>query len=130
MSEPTYTADEVKRLAKTTRKAQLEQRFIEAWRRMFPKLPCPVMQHHFHPTRKWRFDFAFIDQRLAVEIDGGSFVGGGHNRGAQQQKDYEKHRAAVKLGWRLLRYNTADMKDTESVVTEVAEVLCNAKEVA
>ena len=132
-------SDQVKREAKHNRKAHLEQRFLEAWGRMFPQLPRPVMQHQFHPHRKWRFDFAWVavsggcavqSIKLAVEIDGGSFMYGGHNRGAQQQKDYEKMNHAVKLGWRVLRFNTADMKDPETVVTFVAEVLTRAKDVA
>jgi very-short-patch-repair endonuclease len=119
----------VKRIAGGMKKAQLEQRFLESWRRLFAHLPAPTMQYKFHATRKWRFDFSFIDQRLAVEIDGGAFIHGGHSRGAQQQKDYEKMNNAVKLGWRVLRFNTKDMADAEAVVTFVAKVLCDAKEV-
>jgi very-short-patch-repair endonuclease len=120
---------EVKKLGNNTRKAQLEQLFLEAWNRLFRQLPKPVMQHKFHPTRKWRWDFCWPEQLLAVEIQGGSFVGGGHNRGPQQQKDYEKQRAAVSLGWRVLPFNTLDMKDPEGVAIEVAAILTNAKEI-
>jgi very-short-patch-repair endonuclease len=123
-------ADDVKKLAKQTRKSQLEQRFLEAWRRNFPNLPTPTMQHRFHDLRKWRFDFAFVSERLAIEIDGGAFVGGGHNRGAQQSKDYEKMNVATAGGWRVLRFNTASMKYVDDVVTFVAEVLTQAKDVA
>ncbi len=121
--------EEVKRIAKHTRKAQLEQRFLEAWTVHYRNLPRPIMQHRFHQVRKWRWDFCWPEQKLAVEIQGGSFVGGGHNRGAQQQKDYEKQRVAVALGWRVLPFNTIDMKDPEAVVTFVAEVLTNAREI-
>src|SRR6187551_2874790 len=31
----------------------------------------PVPEHRFHPTRKWRFDYAFPIAMLAVEIEGG-----------------------------------------------------------
>jgi very-short-patch-repair endonuclease len=109
-------------------KAHLEQRFLESWRRLFPSLPTPTMQHKFHPTRKWRWDFSFPEYLLAVEIQGGSWIGGGHNRGRQQQKDYEKQREAVKLGWRVLPFNTADMSDPDYCATFVAEVLCDAKD--
>jgi very-short-patch-repair endonuclease len=100
------SASEVKQLAKQGRKAQLEGRFLEAWNRLFPSLPRPVMQHKFHLHRKWRFDFSFIEERLAVEIDGGAFHGGAHGRGAQQSKDYEKMNTATAMGWRVLRFNT------------------------
>lgn len=129
--------EDVKRIAKVTRKAQLEQRFLEAWNRTFPQLPKPTMQLRFHPVRKWRFDFAWEyvggitaiqTVKLAVEIDGGAFVGGGHGRGAQQAKDYDKMNTATSMGWRVLRFNTAHMKDPESVVEFVAQVLTNAND--
>jgi very-short-patch-repair endonuclease len=122
--------EDVKRIAKQSGKAQLEQRFLEAWGTHYQHLQRPVMQHRFHPVRKWRWDFCWPDQKLAVEIQGGSFVQGGHNRAGQQQKDYEKQRTAVSLGWRVLPFNTIDMKDPESVVTFVAQVLTNAKEIS
>ena len=37
----------------------------------------PVRELQFHLDRKWRFDFAFVPEKLAVEIEGGLFVGGG-----------------------------------------------------
>lgn len=120
----------VKRAASDLRKNQLESRFLEAWRAMFPTLPMPVMQHKFHPQRKWRFDFSWPDLLLAVELNGASFGGGRHNRGAEQAKDYEKMRHAIKLGWRVLPFGTKDMDHPYDVVEFVAEVMTNAKETA
>ena len=57
----------------------------------------------FHPTRKWRFDLAWVNHRLAVECDGGqrsNSTGGKHN----SADDYEKINAANILGWKVLRY--------------------------
>src|SRR4029077_13770481 len=121
--------EQTKQAAKHSRKTQLEARFLETWRRMFPSLPAPVMQHKFHPTRKWRWDFSWPDQLLAVEIQGGAFWGGRHTRGAEQAKDYEKQREAVKLGWRVLPFNTKDLDDVVSVVECVVELLTNAREI-
>lgn len=69
-------------------------------------LPAPIPEFEFHPTRKWRFDYAFPLAKIAVEIDGGLFsrVPGGHNRGAYIRDTMEKTNAAAKLGWRILRY--------------------------
>jgi very-short-patch-repair endonuclease len=70
-----------------------------------------VMEHKFHPTRKWRFDLAFPDQKVGIEIEGGLWANGRHNRGAGYIADMEKYREAVKLGWRVLRYPPQMVKD-------------------
>ncbi len=67
-------------------------------------LPVPVAEHRFAPPRRWRFDYAWPEQKVAVEIDGGAFVQGRHTRGAGFVKDMEKSNAAVLAGWRVLRY--------------------------
>ena len=61
-------------------------------------LPVPVCELPFHPTRKWRFDVAWPDQRVAIEIEGGAFIGGRHTRGIGYEKDLEKYAAALLLG--------------------------------
>ena len=64
--------------------------------------PEPVREHKFHPTRKWRFDFAYPDWLVAVEVEGGGWVQGRHNRGAGFEKDREKYAEALIRGWRVL----------------------------
>lgn len=67
-------------------------------------MDLPVIhEYRFHPTRRWRFDLAVVDARVAVEIDGGSFVRGRHSRGAGQRSDMEKYGEALKLGWIVVR---------------------------
>ncbi len=66
-------------------------------------LPEPVREHRFHPTRRWRFDLAWPDRMLALEIDGGAFVGGRHTSGSGFRKDSEKFSEAACYGWRILR---------------------------
>lgn len=70
--------------------------------------PELVAEHAFHPTRKWRFDFACKPARCAIELDGGAFLpfGGRHGRGMGMVKDCEKYRAAADLGWRIWRFTT------------------------
>lgn len=66
-------------------------------------LPVPVAEYAFHPTRKWRFDWAFPVQQLAVEVEGGSWMRGRHTRGDGFTKDIEKYAEALCAGWRILR---------------------------
>ena len=123
-------AAEVKRTAKGMMKSRLEWLFISAWRRDYSQLPEPVREYRFHSKRKWRLDFAFVPEKLAVEIQGGAWIKGAHNTAIGQQRDLEKQREAVKLGWRILPFNTLDLKDPDWVARQVAEVLTNAKATA
>jgi len=77
--------------------------FPDLWRAYAPDLPQPQAEYRFHPDRRWRFDFAFPDQRLAIEFDGGQWVahGGRHNR----DTDRDKLNTAAVMGWRLLRFS-------------------------
>jgi very-short-patch-repair endonuclease len=63
-----------------------------------------VKEFRFHPTRKWRFDYAFVEQKIAVEVDGGVWIGGRHNRASGYVKDLEKFNAATALGWVVLKF--------------------------
>ena len=70
-------------------------------------------EYQFHPERKWRFDFAVLPLRIAIECEGGIFKGlsvgknfvprGGHNTPTAIIKDCEKYNEAALLGWRVLR---------------------------
>ena len=66
-------------------------------------LQSPVAEYQFAPPRRWRFDYAWPDSRVAVEFDGGQWVahGGRHNR----DTDREKLNHAAALGWRVLRFS-------------------------
>jgi very-short-patch-repair endonuclease len=83
-------------------------------------LPKPEPEFRFHPSRKWRFDFAFPAQSLAVEVDGGAFIAGRHTRGAGFVKDIEKMNTAVLMGWRVLRFTPQQVQSGEAltVLTE------------
>ena len=66
-------------------------------------LPLPLREYSFHPVRRWRFDMAWPDHVLAMEVEGGVWTGGRHTRGAGFIADIEKYNEAVLLGWRVLR---------------------------
>lgn len=74
-----------------------------------------VTQHRFHPTRQWRFDFAWPQRKVALEVDGGVHTGGRHTTGAGFTEDCEKVNAAVILGWRVLRVTGAHVKSGKAV---------------
>lgn len=80
-------------------------------------------EYKFSHDRKWRFDVAFpwnyVDtpivtvkegesiselahRPLAIEVQGGIWSAGRHNRGAAMLKEWEKLNTAACLGWRIL----------------------------
>lgn len=74
------------------------------------KLPLPVFEHKFHPSRKWRFDLAWPDLKIAVEIEGGIWNQGRHTRGVGFLADMIKYNEATRLGWRVYRFSTTFVK--------------------
>lgn len=73
-----------------------------------------VAEYRFHPTRKWRFDWAWPSQMVALEIEGGAWSRGRHTRGKGFIADCEKYNQAVLLGWRVLRVTPQQVKSGEA----------------
>lgn len=67
-------------------------------------IPGLVPEYRFHPDRKWRFDFAFPDLKIAIECEGAVYSRGRHTRGSGYIADTEKYNEAAILGWIVLRY--------------------------
>jgi very-short-patch-repair endonuclease len=76
-----------------------------------------IAEHRFHPTRRWRFDFASPARMLAIEIDGGIWTAGRHSRGAGIEGDMEKLNQAAILGWRVLRFSGGMVKSGIALLT-------------
>jgi hypothetical protein len=108
-----FTAADAKRYGITPPKMPPRKRAAVskqmAARVMFQKLceahglPAPVPEYRFHGSRKWCFDWAWPEKKVAVEIEGAVFTQGRHTRGVGFMKDMEKYNAAVLLDWRILR---------------------------
>ena len=80
------------------------------------KLTDPVRELKFHPTRKWRFDFSWPEQMIAVEIEGGTWSGGRHTTGAGFEKDCEKYNEAAALGWAVYRFTSGMIKSGVAIL--------------
>lgn len=85
-------------------------------------LPRPETEHVFCSGRRWRFDFAWPERWLAVEVEGGTWVGGRHVRPQGFEADCEKYNTATLLGWRVLRF-TGDMVRNGQAVPLIRQML-------
>ena len=80
-------------------KSVLESQFKNLWNSQFPELPCKQEVSDIIPQRKFKFDFAWIDSKVAVEINGQIWQPGGHSSGNGLIRDYEKLNLAQAEGW-------------------------------
>lgn len=81
------------------------------------ELPEPVRELVFHKPRRWRFDFSWVDKKVAAECEGGTRSGGRHVRGTGYEADCEKYNAAALDGWLLLRFTRAMIEDGTAIET-------------
>lgn len=65
-------------------------------------LEC-VKEYRFHPKRLWRFDYAFPEHKIALEVEGGVWTQGRHTRAEGFLGDIEKYNTATLMGWRVFR---------------------------
>ena len=88
-----------------------------------------VAEWSFHPDRKWRFDYALPDLKIAIEVDGGVFTGGRHSGGVGQVKDMEKCNHAASLGWLVFHIIPDEMYDLQfrKLVQNAIEMRKNAE---
>lgn len=78
-------------------------------------LPEPVREYQAITGRKFRFDFAWLEHRLLVEVNGGTYTKGAHSTGQGIARDYEKANLAVLQGWRVLSFDGKSVKSGEAV---------------
>ena len=99
--------------------SKLESKFLFLWR--VAQGPALEREFGFHPARKWRADFAHLESRTLIEIEGGIFMraGGRHTRGTGYAKDAEKYLEAALAGWTVIRL-TEKQLDLEFIERIVA----------
>lgn len=87
------------------------------------KVEC-IKEHRFHPIRKWRFDYAIPEFKIAIEIDGGVWTQGRHTRPQGYLNDMEKFNAAAAMGWVVLKF-TPDSQHTAATLNIIRETINN-----
>ena len=66
-------------------------------------------EFRFHPVRKWRFDYALPEHKIALEVEGGVWTGGRHTSSVGFLNDMEKYNTATLMGWRVFRTTPEDL---------------------
>lgn len=90
-------------------------------------VPDPVRELKFYPGRKWSFDFAWPQYKVALEVEGGIYgVGkpcpvckrkpvGAHTSIERLLSDMEKYNAAASTGWSVLRVTPQILNKLETI---------------
>ncbi len=93
--------DEKTKLLTTQGPSHLEEALVQQISLL--GLPKPVREYRFHPVRGWLFDLAWVDIKLAAEVEGMVWAQGRHTRGSGFIDDCEKYNTAALMGWVVLR---------------------------
>lgn len=108
-------------------KSHLEEQFLQLinlqQRLNRTSIPSPEREYRFHHTRRWRFDFAWPSERVAVEIEGGIWAKGRHSRGSGMVADMDKYNEAARLGWRVLRFTDKHLVRHNEVFDQLLDAL-------
>jgi hypothetical protein len=89
------------------------------------QLPIPDREYLFHPTRRWRVDFAWPEFMVLVEIEGLTPQGGRHQRLAGFEADAVKYGEAQRLGFTVVRLTPTQVR-TGAGVRLISDVLQRA----
>lgn len=73
-----------------------------------------VAEFRFHPSRRWRFDYAWPQHKIALEVEGGAYTKGRHTRGKGFVNDMDKYNQALQLGWKVIRVTPQQLDSGEA----------------
>jgi len=93
--------------------SHLEAKFLQILKAL--QIPLPQEEVRFHPTRKWRVDFLWEKEKIAVEIEGAVWARGRHTRGSGFIADCTKYNSLAKIGYRLYRLTSEHLKDPDYI---------------
>ena len=105
------------RFRDTRSPSSLERRFALLWQAV--NGPALEAEFRFHPKRRWRADFAHLESRTLIEVEGGIWISGRHNRATGFIADLEKYLEATLAGWTVIRL--ADTHLTLDIITRLRD---------
>jgi hypothetical protein len=75
-----------------------------------------IREYKFCDARNWRIDFFFPQKMLAVEIEGGAWIEGRHNRASSFISDMEKYNMLARHRIFLMRFTPSQVERGEALV--------------
>ena len=106
---------------KSTAVIWLDKNLVEWCKEKGLELKCDATgcEHRFDPARKWRFDYAIIDLKIAIEMEGIFSAKSRHTSVTGYSKDTEKYSRAAILGWKVLRYTALNYRNVIKDLNEI-----------
>lgn len=92
--------------ARSVGEVELERRLEEAG------IAGWCTEYEFHPERRWKVDYAWPTERLAVEVEGPV-----HRTKGRFSNDLDKYNSLALRGWTLLRFDTRRIATGKAVET-------------
>jgi len=74
----------------------IEEAFYEAWCLLYPDIPLERQ----HRISKYRVDFAHVEAKIVIELDGQAF----HSHKRDRNRDYMRQHTIEDQGWYVLRF--------------------------
>ena len=101
---------------RASRRSNLEQSLEAQLKRI--DVPEWMAEYKWHSTREWRFDFAWPDLRVAVEVEGlvRNATQGGHQNMKGYSDNCEKYNHAQLWGWQVYRFTNQHIKSGLSLI--------------
>lgn len=99
---------------------KLEERFLAWWK----AIGGPELEREcrFAPDRQFRADFAHIESKTLIEIDGGLHINGSHNSQRTYAYQQDRDHTARSLGWEVRRLGTGfTIEQVEEVLDVVVD---------
>jgi hypothetical protein len=87
-------------------------------------IPEYVTEHQFDDKRRFRFDWAIPELKLAIEYEGIFSEKSGHTTVNGYTKDVKKYNLATIQGWKVLRYTALNYSDLAQDL-ELFLITCN-----
>lgn len=101
----------------------LEDKYFDAFKFYAKGYPMPEREYRWMPSRKYRGDFVWLNEKVIVEIQGGGAVRGAHHSLKGYSSDCTRQAEAILQGYLMIYFDTLLMKNPKRCVEVTKKVL-------